>query len=372
MRRQPWPQSVATQFARPLAADEHRARFWVRHVRIGVVQSELAGGVVLAYALRDGAQLALVALALVAIVTNPLLLLVPIHRWCFDRRGSMFFYAWSISTTVLIALGVMSDGGAQSPLTWLLVLTLAFAGLAYPPVGVLVMGAFMIAAYLATLVVAQQPVSHSAVTASVLGLLTVMIAWVSSNQWKMSDHQAALTRRLSALADSDDLTSLLNRRAFAERLASALSSAGPTTPVSLLVLDLDGFKHVNDTRGHAQGDRVLVDVAAALLAVSGPRDAVARLGGDEFALLLPGAEHEQAAEQATEIHTLLAQSRSAHQVTASIGNVTTHHVCAAEELLAQADQAMYATKQGRQGRPSARVTARGRPAADSNWAWGPR
>ena len=102
-----------------------------------------------------------------------------------------------------------------------------------------------------------------------------------------------LERRLRHLADHDDLTGLFSRRRFQEDLERHLAEGrryGMTG--ALLVLDLDGFKAVNDTHGHSAGDRVLREVAEALLSRLRGSDILARLGGDEFAALLPrgGAE----------------------------------------------------------------------------------
>jgi len=104
--------------------------------------------------------------------------------------------------------------------------------------------------------------------------------------------EAALVRQ----AYHDALTGLANRTRFGERLAAALErarAAGDPARVAVLVLDLDGFKTVNDSLGHAAGDRLLVEVAARLLNATRGCDTVARLGGDEFAVLLE-AVHDDA------------------------------------------------------------------------------
>ena len=91
------------------------------------------------------------------------------------------------------------------------------------------------------------------------------------------------------LSRSDPLTGVLNRRGFTERFEAELSEhvRHGGRPLGLMVVDLDGFKRVNDTNGHAAGDELLCEVAAALAADLRPADVVGRLGGDEFAVLLP-------------------------------------------------------------------------------------
>ncbi|MEP2722594.1 EAL domain-containing protein [Roseibium sp.] len=93
-------------------------------------------------------------------------------------------------------------------------------------------------------------------------------------------------KRLEHLAHCDTLTSLPNRNALQERLAAAVG----TVPCSLLLLDLDGFKHVNDSLGHALGDQLLSAVAERLSASLKPTEFVSRLGGDEFAIFVPDCE----------------------------------------------------------------------------------
>ncbi|CAH2601993.1 EAL domain-containing protein [Rhodovastum atsumiense] len=96
--------------------------------------------------------------------------------------------------------------------------------------------------------------------------------------------------RIAYMARHDSLTGLPNRALFAERMEQAVARLGRGEPFALLCLDLDGFKTVNDTRGHATGDRLLCMVAERIRACLREVDTVARLGGDEFAILLPRAQ----------------------------------------------------------------------------------
>ena len=162
---------------------------------------------------------------------------------------------------------------------------------------------------------------------------------------------------LNRLAYYDELTGLPNRRLLMDRLAQALAS-GRRTPVggALLYLDLDRFKNINDARGHAAGDTLLVVVAQRLAGLLRTEDTVARLGGDEFVILSlhPAQEHEGEARAAMALahkvreafelpYTIEGQPYSA---SASIGVVVLgqgRHQ-SAEELLRDADTAMYRAK----------------------------
>jgi diguanylate cyclase (GGDEF)-like protein len=155
---------------------------------------------------------------------------------------------------------------------------------------------------------------------------------------------------LREAAEHDALTGLDNvrrfRRAFDNRLA--------TRPFgTLLMIDLDGFKAVNDSYGHKAGDEVLVAVAATLRESIGPSDCAARLGGDEFAILL-SIEGSLAFDTAASIIARIESAASAAvpgaRVSASIGLVTLLGGSAASALLEAADRAMYAAKRAGKGR----------------------
>jgi diguanylate cyclase (GGDEF)-like protein/PAS domain S-box-containing protein len=159
-------------------------------------------------------------------------------------------------------------------------------------------------------------------------------------------------RELMKLAHYDDLTGLPNRPNLLGRLNRALSDGRRDDhPVALLFLDLDGFKGVNDTFGHAVGDRLLRFVADRLRCAVRSTDIVARLSGDEFAVLLPNLKNGQAAASiAHKVLEVLSQHAFHEQgreiyVGASIGiALFPKDADTAEDLLHCADQAMYAAK----------------------------
>jgi cyclic di-GMP phosphodiesterase Gmr len=165
------------------------------------------------------------------------------------------------------------------------------------------------------------------------------------------------------LAFHDRLTGLPNRAHFEERLGEALArvDAGGAIAVGLLFLDIDSFKHVNDTLGHDAGDELLREVAARLHRSARTNDVVARLAGDEFVVLvsdLPAAEAEAiAAQVAGRVMAALSEpytlSGVAFATTASIGiAVYPHHATDAAGLVKAADVSMYASKRAGPGRIS--------------------
>ncbi|MDT0500155.1 MULTISPECIES: sensor domain-containing diguanylate cyclase [unclassified Halomonas] len=159
--------------------------------------------------------------------------------------------------------------------------------------------------------------------------------------------QVAEEARLRRLSDTDDLTGLANRRRLMTRLDEAVSlSNRHATPLSLMILDIDHFKSVNDTYGHLQGDEVLRRVARLCHDSLREEDLVARLGGEEFALLLPLTPRHQALALAERLCRIIAKHDFdlAHPVTVSIG-VAEHRVGAdRRQLLERADRQLYVAK----------------------------
>ncbi len=178
----------------------------------------------------------------------------------------------------------------------------------------------------------------------------------------------AAERELVRQAEQDPLTGLGNRRALHDRLGSLLpppdshrhagpSSADaaarrlgrrPSPDWSVLFIDLDGFKAVNDTHGHRVGDQVLVAVGRRLARVTREGDLMVRLGGDEFVLLLATADPAALAHAQQRIRRSLAQpiavDATTVRITASIGSATPRPDDSADQLLERADRAMYRDK----------------------------
>jgi diguanylate cyclase (GGDEF)-like protein len=153
-------------------------------------------------------------------------------------------------------------------------------------------------------------------------------------------------------AVSDGLTGLMNRREFDRRLAEEIARASRySTPLSLVMMDIDRFKDINDTRGHASGDAVLRAVGVLLRSELRAADAAARFGGDEFALILPNTAKTDAwavAEKlrsSFEILTVTVDDDESISATVSLGVASlSERVCHPVDLLEAADRALYKAK----------------------------
>jgi diguanylate cyclase (GGDEF)-like protein len=155
-----------------------------------------------------------------------------------------------------------------------------------------------------------------------------------------------------AAADHDVLTPALNRRGFVAVLERTMAYCKRYEATAvLLYLDLDGFKGVNDSLGHAAGDAALVHVANLLLANSRAADAVGRMGGDEFALLMLNAGLDEGRDKAARLNAALAEGFDWNGTRAPLGGSFGVRAWVdhedAEVWLAEADAAMWVRKRGR-------------------------
>ena len=155
-----------------------------------------------------------------------------------------------------------------------------------------------------------------------------------------------LNRALSEMATTDALTGLRNRRALNHSLQLELAIVERrSTPLSLLMLDVDHFKRINDTHGHEAGDKVLRAIAQLLSGCARVIDIVARVGGEEFAVILPNTDAQGALVIAERMRTAVAAADwLGHPTTISIGAATLQGEEDAARLYARADAALYAAK----------------------------
>jgi diguanylate cyclase (GGDEF)-like protein/PAS domain S-box-containing protein len=175
------------------------------------------------------------------------------------------------------------------------------------------------------------------------------------------------------LADHDALTGLYNRRRFEAEVERQITLRRRySNPATLLLLDLDNFKAVNDTMGHGAGDSLISDIASALQAALRETDIVARLGGDEFVILLPETDARAAYQVAESLRAAVADHPAfgSHglAITASVGIAPLTPDVTASELMVQADLALYDIKdRGRNGIAEYKPEARERLTARIGW-----
>jgi diguanylate cyclase (GGDEF)-like protein/PAS domain S-box-containing protein len=187
-----------------------------------------------------------------------------------------------------------------------------------------------------------------------LGAAGEVIAWYGATG---DIHERKLAeQRTNWMATHDSLTGLANRFEFCTRLESAIETCTEERQVALLLLDLDGFKLINDTFGHDMGDELLVETARRLRATVGSDGLVSRLGGDEFTVLAPrvGSDeylHELADRIVRELGEPLHVRGKEITARASIGiSVCPADAASVSDLLKDADLALYAAKAAGRGR----------------------
>ncbi|MHB1739230.1 MAG: sensor domain-containing diguanylate cyclase [Actinomycetes bacterium] len=172
-----------------------------------------------------------------------------------------------------------------------------------------------------------------------------------ADQCAVAVNQARRHDELRALALTDPLTGLPNRRAFTASLANEVEAARRRgSPLALLFIDLDHFKDVNDSFGHAVGDRVLTTIAGVMRDRLRRGDVIARFGGEEFVVLLPSAGITEAARVAEDLRTRVAATQLAGiagvdvRISVGVGMLRAGNA-GAERLLADADAALYRAKE---------------------------
>lgn len=194
--------------------------------------------------------------------------------------------------------------------------------------------------------------------------LTVELLYLTEVKGAVMAELAALNTRLreaqaraEALAMTDPLTGLTNRRGFEIALSGMLAGVGRGGRFALLHIDLDRFKAINDTFGHAAGDELLTGVAAALRAELRSVDVTARVGGDEFMVLLAGVRDAPVVREIADrvirrIEALEPVPGEVARISASVGAVLSRPDpdIGASDLLAEADLALYAAKRAGRGR----------------------
>lgn len=300
----------------------------------------------------------LLAMVAGAAVTTVIIALLPREKIVTSRHREAFFLSWSLSLILFITVAAELDTGVRSPVVLLLFLTLVYAALSYPRWAVAVISGVSLLAVFGLGVLSPR-LSSSATQPVYLGglMLTLAISGVMCMLQARIQEQARA--ELERLSRSDPLTGCLNRLGFTERMHTELTlAAAGGTGLSLLLLDFDGFKLVNDLHGHAAGDELLRWSAHAMSAALRPGDCLGRLGGDEFAALLPATGAEQARGVAERLQLALSARISASAGTAS----TELDGIDPETLHRRADERLYRIKRERVGLGDAAEVAAAQPA----------
>jgi diguanylate cyclase (GGDEF)-like protein len=197
------------------------------------------------------------------------------------------------------------------------------------------------------------PTFEAAVSAAVLVtiLLLASTTLVGTLVHAVRRHESDLTAanvRLEEISQRDPLTGLFNRRHLFTKLEYELARAKRGRGFGVIMLDLDGFKHVNDTQGHLRGDMLLKEISSALGASTRSIDVTARYGGDEFMIVLPDADLEQtrivAERISAAVHDVGLKFDAQRPVTASLGVAVAHRDDSVASIIHRADDNAYVAK----------------------------
>lgn len=313
-------------------------RFYQRAQLIGVFLTVACCAyiaVYLAWTWSQPNRPAMLALCAGCVLVSFVLLFAPVS---FKRRWrDAFFLTWSGSILVIVAVFITLDGGLdESPLVAVTFLPLIFATAAYPLVPMLIVAGAVVVTFVVMGIAEGDPPQTTFVLGCSLTAAAVICATISRLHQRQRDELARVSR-------ADPLTDCLNRRGLQERLEAELANATRHEQgLALIVIDLNGFKAVNDRDGHAAGDLLLIWTVQQIAGSVRPLDAVGRLGGDEFAVVLPGVSRDEAVEVARRIELALAQRTPACTGVAAYPIDGT----APAELHASADARLYEAKRG--------------------------
>ena len=255
---------------------------------------------------------------------------------------------WVFCTTVLtiqatVSVSAVLTGGPRSAMTSALAIPVVMVAARFSNRGIAVGAPISVALLFAVTfgVDAGYVLAHPQSVVAPLTVIVTAAAYLGPLVDSDVRHRADSTL--------DALTGLLNRRALPSRFEEVAQQAAIAgQPVSVVLADLDRFKRVNDSSGHAAGDAVLRDVAAALRVNLRTFELLYRIGGEEFLLLLPGADAPHAIELAESLRGAVTEARpGGFDITCSLGVATFDgpgHAASLDTLLAAADRALYEAK----------------------------
>lgn len=333
--------------------DDHGsgADFWLRHLLVGLL---LYGGAILLGAVyllltphgpHRSLEWLMVALS---VACTSLVVALPKRAIAGSPHRLAFFVVWSSFTCVFAGVVAAVDGGVGSPLALFLFLPMAFASLAYPVPAVVGVGALAATSAIVAALTGGNTLGATEVFVGVIALLTLLAATVARTRAKQQAARRTLNDRLVELATHDGLTGCLTHRTFYERVSTELARAvRHSHGVSLLVIDVDDFKSINDTHGHLVGDDVLRNIGSAVTQAGRAIEPAGRIGGDEFAVLLVGTSGSEAEDAAVRFRQTIAHLDGPVPVSVTVGVAHLEHPTAdatPQQLVAEADARLYELK----------------------------
>ncbi len=342
-----------------ITADRGDLQYWSRHFGMGIAMSVLAASVVLTrtYARTDvPVQGISVALAVLVLVSVPVLLILA-RRILAMQRLRVFLYAWDFFGVAAVTTWAALDGGGSSPYSSFFYVLVGHAALAFRPCATVISGVLVALARLVLgLFDARESVIDTLIYVLAVGLLATVATLMARGQRVLVGRAKTLAEQAVRLADIDGLTGCLNHRAFHARLVEEAARAASGHPLSVLVLDVDFFKAINDAYGHLAGDEVLARLGSVLRENFRAQDVVGRIGGDEFAVLLPDADNGTAEALERRLLKEFADGALPHGGRVTIGSASTAVATDARRLLGSADAQLYSKRRRGRGPLSSTAT----------------
>jgi diguanylate cyclase (GGDEF)-like protein len=330
--------------------------FWLSHMRIGfgIFLGETVFVLVYLGLTPHGPHRGILRVVAVLWFVCAALNLLFAPRLASWHRRALFSASWNILAAFGVAGVASLDGGIQSPTILLLFLPAAYAALAFTPWVAGMCGiATLVSAVFVWTFDADRTTSVEAalVLFAVLAGSLVLSVTASVNRTRRENHERLLVEKIAELATTDGLTGCVVHRVFYERLDEEIDRClRHGGALSLMLIDVDAFKSVNDTYGHVVGDHVLAAIGTVLEAQVRSSDVTGRLGGDEFAVLMPETEAAAAVALAGRIRAAVSGSTEV-PVTLSIGvSGLDPSMPTTERIMDDADFALYQVKgAGRDG-----------------------
>jgi diguanylate cyclase (GGDEF)-like protein len=268
-----------------------------------------------------------------------------------ERVHPLVLHGALAAASLLISVATVASGSAAGLYTLMFFWVAIFSAYFFPPRTVALHVAWLLACYAVALTQVEHTTDYSGVTRWIVTAIAVGVAAA------MTSWLAATRAALAEQARADALTGVPNRRWLRVELEREIARADRhALPLCAAMVDLDGFKEFNDSRGHPAGDALLVDATGAWRDRLRPSDFLARMGGDEFAVVLPDIELQDA-----ELVMDRLRAATPEPETSSVGVVKRRPGEDPDQLLARADRLLYAAKAAGGNRvvsalPDARMT----------------